>query len=68
MNRTYLKEALFNKTGCNYIIEACYKAEQQTGVKWKSVYDFIQGRSIPRIESLRTLQKYLDIDLNKTIL
>lgn len=68
MNKNYLKQELYKKTGSKHIMEACYKAENDTGIKWKSIYDFVQGRSIPRIESLIILRNYLQLDLNKTIL
>lgn len=68
IDKNYLKQALFKKTNCDQIMEACYKAETDTHIKWKTVYDFTQGRSLPRISTLKILQEYLDIDLNKTIL
>lgn len=67
IDKDYLKKALFQKTNCAQIVEACYRAEENTGIKWKCVYDFIQGRSLPRIDTLKRLQEYLQIDLNKTI-
>lgn len=68
IDKCYLKQALFKKTNCKQITEACYRAESDTGVKWKSIYDFIQGRSFPRLDTLKILQAYLELDLNKTIL
>lgn len=68
IDKCYLKQALFKKTGSNQITEACYRAELQTGIKWKTIYDFTQGRSLPRLNTLKILQDYLELDLNKTIL